>query len=1606
MTTPVLILLTVGLALPTAQCFAAAAVSPGKLPPGAAVVGYTKCVIDERPSVADIAPGKTGHFKWFNGLWYQPPAPSDKFRMVDGVLAVHPRGVLVSAPHDFSDTGRLPTLPGKDGFYVEFDVRLSDNNPDHWPAVWLMPIEQNGKNGDHYEGDPDGYLRYMELDVDEGGMGPGMSGAVHSWAGNFRKLERHRLNPNHLVFTPLDRAKLHTFGASYEPAKTTVTWWLDGVKQMSATKPYCPDIAAKQHFYLIMNANYHYKKDLDYQMFISGVRAYVPPTSSLPAVPAARLGSGGSAPAADAIDLRGYGRVQASITPQRSEFTCDSDAKANILLGKLLADMFWDAGQDRVAKTVRIGERDVVVHEWPPYGAVIAGRLKNHVLVIGAKDEQDAVSLAAKEPLLMSAGALFTPVKPYPKYFDFYDLGAVKCYTLDLHPENKFRARDRAAFTKQFFAGGLHGFCMFDRSEPAEGVNSCLSLLDTDVLLAKKNDQMYSVGVGTGVCPEWVRNKWPDSVDRSSPIHNVNANPYLEAPPEAFGLSGQQRRQTSLGFLHDIVERYKDSPSLGGWQLYCGDYTYETYFAKSIHGHYGYTPAGREGFRRWLRGVRGLGLADVGKRWYGEAGHFKDWSEVTPPDPDEFFGDLSAGCLPIRDSWFWKKSDAAQIERPADDAPGWTRVPMPPSEQMLALPPGPSFWRAAFDAGDWLGKNARKEVYLVFNVENEGWRKTNVWLNDVSLGEFQSKACPYFGPFALKITRLLQAGANTLCFQVAGGGNPVGPVFLTTILPRAYPYLGKLRNAQYVDAMEWRLHELNSKEVDAMAYARSIDPDRPFVVCATGSEMVKDAQGEALRRYGGSMQDTGYEASFRPFNPRLGYAGGFYGSCEQAGIGDIMKDPAAYATVMTRRLGWLLFNGEGSYMEWRDPYCYFNFENKTGWFTKNKRTYRMLGKYLPEKPEIAILHSSLSTLLGSEFHGADWDLGRGELHANHYDNVYVMEGMLALGLADDYPVLFDTDTMMMDRPTIDAIRRYVERGGTFVAMQNSGRHSLLDADAWPISQLTGFKVLSLDKKGKIRFGKNLPLFRGWEGKEFAGEGSALDWKDTQSAKDVSVAMASAASDTVALARWEDGSVAVGMRKLGKGRVIVLGSTFWRYGQDLGGKGMWRASSVEPVFLERLLTDLGVRRTADASTPDVYARKVITKNGLEEWLIALNTTSRDMKADVGFAVSEKPDAVWDVNDHASVPFTYADGWVRIKGAALAPWGTRVFGARRGTLSEGIDFWWGEKAKFWTRSFIVPPLVETAAKPTRNPPAISFTTWKFLPDRDGAAANAADWRKPSFNDAAWRKGDNTPWNLQFDDLKDYGGVGLYRSLPFSLPAGWNGKTLTLNMDGLLRYCWTTFDLYLNGQKIDEIIHPRLKVDVTGKLKKTGNVVCIKLTGRPTGGDYPLSGLLGCAVWIQPEITLSPSMSLLGEWQAVRGDWSTARMVSIAGAPLRLTDDCWLKKGIAPVKANHLVRDVTIPSAWKGRSVYLRLVTPHMHGQTPPVTGLSGGMVIVNGKATFLDQRPNVPLDEMLNVTPDIKFGETNRIELWTRGTSRGSMAEDNIVVNEMAIGCAAE
>lgn len=279
------------LALGWIWCGVSVAAEPA-VPPGAAALGYTVCVLNERPTAADIAPEQAGdgNYKWFNGTLWDGPPPRSLYSTVDGVLAIkydaaaRQGGCLIGTPLDLSQ-GALPWLDGSKGFYIEFDARLSDNDPHHWPALWVMPVEHCGGNGhparDLYEGDAPGYERWMELDVDEGGLAKtpgGVMCSVISWTGIYNQggYKNKTLN-SWATGRAINRMQVHTFGAAYDPFKRQVTSWVDGVQQWQ-TPEHCesvPEIASRQHFYPILSLN----KDVgeiqkSYFMYVSGVRAY------------------------------------------------------------------------------------------------------------------------------------------------------------------------------------------------------------------------------------------------------------------------------------------------------------------------------------------------------------------------------------------------------------------------------------------------------------------------------------------------------------------------------------------------------------------------------------------------------------------------------------------------------------------------------------------------------------------------------------------------------------------------------------------------------------------------------------------------------------------------------------------------------------------------------------------------------------------------------------------------------------------------------------------------------------------------------------------------------------------------------------------------------------------------------------------------------------------------------------------------------------------------------------------------------------------------------------------------------------------------------------
>jgi hypothetical protein len=254
------------------------------MPTGAINAGFTKCVVDEVPKIEDISPDGAGNYKWYSGQWYFKKAPAlGRYSNVSDGLQIRLGGDLTSARRDMTP-GALPLLPGSDGFYVEFETSLSSNDRDHWPALWIMPIEHNNRQEDSYPGDPEKFERWMELDVDEGGFGPGITGTVLSWSGQWTGPGSYTrlMNKNNVSKEPLNRTKRHTFGASFDPRKLEVIWWLDGKRMHSAVAPHVPNVARLQSFYLIMGATSH-KQFLDFSMVVHRVRVYSRPESPLEA---------------------------------------------------------------------------------------------------------------------------------------------------------------------------------------------------------------------------------------------------------------------------------------------------------------------------------------------------------------------------------------------------------------------------------------------------------------------------------------------------------------------------------------------------------------------------------------------------------------------------------------------------------------------------------------------------------------------------------------------------------------------------------------------------------------------------------------------------------------------------------------------------------------------------------------------------------------------------------------------------------------------------------------------------------------------------------------------------------------------------------------------------------------------------------------------------------------------------------------------------------------------------------------------------------------------------------------------------------------------------
>ena len=1276
-----------------------------------------------------------------------------------------------------------------------------------------------------------------------------------------------------------------------------------------------------------------------------------------------------SLPNFSVVNLRGYGRVQATIGGGIVKFLCENPEKADILLGKLLADLFWDAKDKHLEREVSLSSgKKIKIHIYPPFGCIALGRKNNLVLGVGGNTEEEVIRKIKENKELLSffsSDIRFSPEKPYPIYLDFYDLRAFKSYTHAMSSPHQLGVENHWKFVKDFSLGGLATqYTDFQFTNPAPGVFELVPA-DYEVKEAEKNKGLYVICFNFGGnVPLWFYNKYSQDmmgIPENLLLGGWGREGAAGAHYESWGISYDKRKEGGLRFAEEVMKRYVKSPSLGGWHIYAGAPGGEMSYHSRTTAFYDFSPLGEENFRDYLRKVKGYTLKQLGERWYGDANHFKSWKEVKLPNPFSFYADLD-GSFVINRNWKWHK---AETDNPPQDD-NWIRIEMPPSQEQLFLPWTSAFFKTIFDCRDWLNSNKGKDIYLVCNLYAYDGDGTSVWLNGKFLGKFKSPIG--LGPFSLKVNGELKEGFNELVLKVPGEGKIFGPILLTAKEPRFYPYLGKGKNAMFVDFKEWQIHTYCSYHIPGLELARRIDPDRPIILSPD-----QNTAGYALNfaeRYGLGLQFTGQGGWYYPWWTGYGYLRGIYGTSEPGGTIE--------EKWMDRMMGWILINGESNFNLFWTLEDYMKMEKETGWFSKHKRLVQLFGKSIREKPRIVIFRPTLEMLLDPQETFWVWDIGRGELQASHYDNLYATEEDLARGLVNEYPVLFDCGTTIMDDKMIEAIRKYVEQGGTFIALHNTGRHSLLEPDSWPISKLTGLKVISTDKRGRLRFEANIPIFRGWEGKEFEGEGTALDYRGKEFAKGVGIAMKPEGKDVIPIARWEDGSIAIGYTRLGRGKIIVLGSTFWRSGKDISG--VWvNQSELQREFFWRLFSDLGIERNANSSSADIWTRKFITKNGLEEWLIAFNSSSSTVKANISFRVNLKPNEVWDKVEEKAIDFTCEDGWVKIKDLKFNPFETKVFAVKRADIADAISYWWWEKTTYWKASEI-PKKFETKPKESLED-VICFDKWRFYPDKDGVVSGREEWKYPDYDDSCWKVVPSTLWNL-IPKLSSYKGIGLYRA-KFRIPKEWQRHRIMLELYSFDHpIIYNSGQFFINGKEVAKYQQrgwsQTFVYDITDYLREGENVLAIKVQGGDEFFTLQAGGICG-SIFLFPALNLSPSIDLSGKWKVLKGDFRGLEETELPG---RARGKC-------------LIRDIEIPEDWKGKEIYIQLEIPQQWLRSIAVNGR-----LINYNSYL---HPFGTISEV-NITPYIKPGELNRIELWP--ATIATFNEEDMEVNKIVIGCKIE
>ena len=1307
-----------------------------------------------------------------------------------------------------------------------------------------------------------------------------------------------------------------------------------------------------------------YRWVLGLSLFASGLAWADVPVSSTPSV---LLGT---------VNLRGYGAVSGtyrtmSLLPGASvlEITCESTAKAQLVLAKYLSDLGCLPGVSDVALPATPA---ITAHEITGQGAVAAVRLGNKVEILTAVD-LTALALVVSTALPRSdADIASKPEAAVPMYLDRWDkFGFRFYYRAWEQPKNQpagkvYDVNREFEWAKAQRQSGIVIWAGLNSIDSAEGMTS-EPWYDWAEKAAKKYGLPTAINDGGGLDI----NRYRDQEAQRMPQFVGGAFDIARADIDGAGMLSWNATTAAdevLGLTQNLMRDFKDDSNVVSWLEPHGEIK-----SGANHVLMEWGPAADAGYRNFLKETYGSVRA-LNQRWYGEDGRVRSWDEIRVPEVASFLGwtsdaiDLTGtwrigyeqftgakpndqslrvmfnhrveGTIPAPDSWYASSFDDSS----------WPTLEAPGNDAMMFLSHAPAVFRRTLDVpAVWRANHPKAWLYL-FDLSIVSGDTVRIWLNDIEIAKSPTLSnTPHW--CAVDVSAYLKTGSNCIAMRMPKGYIAYR-AYISPDAPAQYPNLGIHQNAQWVDFANWQQRCRMNMVKRGMEMIRQVDPDRN--ITQMHPDDYSDGLKELCRQYGAEFHNTGYMAAFyADLNPLLMRGADLPCSLEPG-------SPARSLEEYKHFMG--LYYSEG--VQGVDYFIHIGdvlwHDDIRDYFEKTQNKVHLFGKYHVPKAKVAALYaykanaanifpwdSSPNAKLGSGYWS--WNVAAPILERCDRDGI--SDSDFANGAAAAYQVIIDSNTSVMDDDLINQIEQYVRNGGVFIAFVQTGRHTPLQPDTWPIARLTGYRVSHIDKlsaSGNPLETRTLLAARG----QSIYDQATLD--DFNAARANGLSLQPQAADTHDLLLWSDGTVAAGYRRLGKGIIVQLGCkwTGAKMSDHIGPGGNSAQFKAVTTLLSRLMNWQKIPQLPGHLIPkneQVLARHYLSNNGLYDVWTLWNQSSTEPET-VSLVIDGTPKVAYDVDTLQSLELSTAPTGRLLNDIKIEPNETRIFLVARDLLAIAPLEWFKLQRNWWRGT----------TKPSATPlplPSHQFSVdlgsdweWRAL----SATDNAEQVAKLSA-DAGWEAMRLGVWTIP-DHLEVK--RGLFRR-SFTVPAGFKGGRVSLWLQSQNDSTFVNRGrVWLDSALVRDWGRDGIAGNDFGGLLKPGSTHTLALEIDGTGA---LVGSRGTC-WLAWKPSPLTSVNLAGEWTPSHDLLRYSSPLSIPGQ----------------YEAFSLRRTIAIPPSFAGETI---IFSVNGHAS---VTG-----VLVNGR--WVQRRNPIGDQWSLNITPWVKPGADNTLEMVSaNGPGKGSIA----------------